>query len=187
MVEEVVIMVRFRSVPWLTEPAIEFLEKYLAGECDGKAQVLEFGCGASTVWLGKRAYRVVSIDHKEKWYRYIQCRVGENVDLRLEKLPHDGVCTKLKDEEFDLVLIDGRMRVGCARTAKRLVRAGGILMLDNAERGKYVGIYRLLDGWELKKGEQIKADTHGFYYRGWTTSWWRNKCNEKKRLNVSTH
>jgi hypothetical protein len=42
------------------------------------------------------------------------------------------------DEHFDVVLVDGRARPSCIRHAIPKVRAGGVLVVDNADREYYV-------------------------------------------------
>ena len=39
--------------------------------------------------------------------------------------------------DFDLVLVDGRARLGCLHRARERVRPGGVVVLDNSERAAY--------------------------------------------------
>lgn len=55
------------------------------------------------------------------------------------------------DDGLDLVLIDGRARPACIRHARRKVRPGGWLVLDNADRAHYQPAIRsLLNGWRRR-------------------------------------
>jgi hypothetical protein len=57
------------------------------------------------------------------------------------------------DNNFDLVIIDGRSRSSCILHAIRKVKPRGILLVDNAERGYYVEPFpELFDNtkWETK-------------------------------------
>lgn len=45
-------LMAMRPIPWLNEGAVEFLDKYLSEHPDAK--ILEFGSGASTIWIAKR-------------------------------------------------------------------------------------------------------------------------------------
>jgi hypothetical protein len=42
------------------------------------------------------------------------------------------------DHHFDLVVVDGRARPSCMRHARQKVRPGGVLLLDQSERGYYL-------------------------------------------------
>lgn len=56
-----------RTIPWLTEQAIAFLDIYLSSTPNPR--VLEFGCGGSTVWLQSRVEQLVSVHEKGVTYR----------------------------------------------------------------------------------------------------------------------
>ena len=52
------------------------------------------------------------------------------------------------DNVFDLVMVDGRARNSCIWHARRKVKPGGYLVLDNAEREKYLSGIKLMERWE---------------------------------------
>lgn len=54
------------------------------------------------------------------------------------------------DGRFDLVLVDGRARVACARNALDKLAPGGLLVLDNAEWPKYQPIRDMTRGWNAE-------------------------------------
>lgn len=163
-----------RPLPWLTEGAITFLTRYFEEHPDAK--VLEFGSGASTVWMAKRTKNLVSVDHNPYWNSLVKQRclaLGySGVQLSLRSLPYYGICEEFPEEAFDLILIDGRDRVGCITHAIPRLKQGGVLMLDNAERRAYRAGTSLLKDWASFSDTQKKPDACGFCYRGWTTSWW---------------
>jgi predicted O-methyltransferase YrrM len=171
-------MSRCRKIPWLTEAAIAFMESYLKSNM----QVLEFGAGGSTIWMSRRCH-VTTIEHDAAWIEELTPNVpAYNWRHVVEPCPHYDLCEQWPDEVFDLVLVDGRDcqrgedydRVVCAERSVRLVRPGGILMLDNAERQGYE---RVGDGvckdWNVTTSIQRQPDTEGFVYDDWTTAWWR--------------
>jgi len=163
-----------RPVPWLTEGAIEFLDDYFKKKPNAK--VLEFGSGASTIWFAKKTKNFVSIEHDAKWYRTINSKLKAmgawQVKYRYIPLPYYEVCDNFENEHFDLIVVDGRDRVKCIEKAIRILKEGGILMLDNSERKRYNRAYELMRKWPLYEEEQKKPDSCGFWYRGWKTSWW---------------
>lgn len=50
------------------------------------------------------------------------------------------------DGTFDLLLIDGRARLGCMATAVDKVKPGGIVVLDNSERDHYQEGFAFFEG-----------------------------------------
>lgn len=52
------------DVPWWTYEAIDAVADHLRG--NPQARVLEWGSGASTVWLAARAPHVVAIEHEDR-------------------------------------------------------------------------------------------------------------------------
>lgn len=129
--------------PWLTKTACTFLADWL-----GPADVgLEWGCGRSTLWFAEHVHRLTSVEHNVEWYSLVRSRLAErgiaNVDLRLVPTASDA-CAQKEDsyvavgDEFehnslDFVLVDGLHRSQCAAVALKLVKPGGILIIDNAE------------------------------------------------------
>ena len=73
------------EIPWVTFKAIEWLESYLKPHMD----VFEYGAGGSTLFLAKRASRVVSVEHDEEFYQVVakQLTAGQmqNCELILRK------------------------------------------------------------------------------------------------------
>src|SRR3954451_22482655 len=57
------------DVPWWTYRAIDVVEAYLAGLAarDQRRRVFEYGSGASTLWLAKRADEVQSVEHHREF------------------------------------------------------------------------------------------------------------------------
>lgn len=120
--------------PMLTYGAIGFLESYIQAD----SRVLEFGSGGSTIWLASRAGQVISIEDSEGWSHRIP-RLG-NVELRVIPCTgdwyHDGVehlysTAAANDGGFDVIVIDGKARIDCAREALSLVNPGGLIVLDD--------------------------------------------------------
>jgi len=140
---------RFRrgvtDVPWITPQAIELLDGLLLPTDEG----IEFGSGSSTIWLGRKCARVRSVDGFRHWYEPLAARVKEaglgNVTLRLadadllgyESAAHQdayvGAYPELEQESQDWVFIDGEYRDATFERGLRLLKPGGLLILDNAE------------------------------------------------------
>jgi hypothetical protein len=106
----------------------------------------------------------------------VRAIAAPSVDWRLRPLPYHGVCDEFPDEHFDLVLVDGldvdegRMRVACARAAMRVLRRGGILMLDNAQMPEFAGVHALVWNWPMYRTVQRVARPD--YRADNETNWW---------------
>ncbi len=55
------------------------------------------------------------------------------------------------DNSFDLVMVDGRARNACLWHARRKIKPGGYLVLDNAEREEYSAAIRLMEEWQARE------------------------------------
>jgi len=73
------------------------------------------------------------------------------------------------NECFDLVFIDGRARPSCILHARSKVKPGGVIILDNSERGYYSSGKELLSDWE--RIDFSGPAPYGRYF--WQTSIWK--------------
>lgn len=117
--------------PWLHPDAIEYLESLLRPDWD----VLEHGSGGSTLWFATRARQVISIEHNPAWREKVRSLAPANVSIleRFVEVPTVFV------GKFDLFLIDGERekRGACLLGARKIVKPGGWVVLDNANRPEY--------------------------------------------------
>ena len=135
---------RYPDLPWLTQFANEFLGGYMRPSDIG----LEFGSGRSTLWFAARVSQLVSVEHDKDWHCKVSASLGKkklgNVDYRylagdLADAPAmecaiRAITDSFKAEHFDFVLVDGVYRDICAKEALRLIRPGGMLIIDNVNR-----------------------------------------------------
>ncbi|MCI5051908.1 MAG: class I SAM-dependent methyltransferase [Simkaniaceae bacterium] len=140
-------------------------------------KILEFGAGASTVWLAKRTNQLISIEHNPKFYRLTKQllqRHGlvQNVDFRLLARSYAKVCAEFNEASMDMILIDGRDRAQCLEASISILKSGGLLVLDNAERQRYQEAMALVADWNHTISQQNQPDDHGFKYPNWQTHWW---------------
>jgi predicted O-methyltransferase YrrM len=127
--------------PWLTRKANEILTSYLRESDIG----LEFGSGRSTVWFAGRVAHLTSIEHDPAWHgrvgRMLKEQARNNVDYRLvpmDESEENGdassyvqTCSTIKTNSIDFVLVDGVYRDFCAFQSLRVIRPGGVLIIDN--------------------------------------------------------
>lgn len=151
-------------IPWYTYPAIEYLNNI-----DFSQKIIfEYGCGNSSLYWGKRAKLVVSVEHDRDWYEKIIAKMEKNQVLLLKdksseyenaiNLPLEGKCKQAI--RYDLIVLDGIRRKECARVIKNNLNMesdeGCMVILDNSDWHKNTAKY-LRDELDL-----IQFDFHGF-------------------------
>lgn len=167
--------------PWLRPAAAEYIESLLP---EG-ANVLEWGCGASTIWLARMGCAVTSIELDQEWVNQIRkwlndeglCDSVRILDFSpsnsLNLCDSADFVLKMLDNSYDLILIDGRARSRCMGNARSKVKVGGMLVLDNSEREEYANGVALMDSWDGSEWGDI----------GWkTTVWHRLPESETERV-----
>jgi predicted O-methyltransferase YrrM len=149
------------DVPWWTYRAIDVVEAYLSGLAahPKPVRVFEYGSGASTLWLAKRAEQVHSVEHHREFGEHLRDSLAPlaNVDFRIvEPSPSDAPVIGSRKEgaagldftdyvaaiddvpgEFSLIVIDGRAREACLERAQRRLEPGGVIVFDNTRRRRY--------------------------------------------------
>jgi len=118
-------------IPWYTYPAIDFLS-----QADfSQYSILEWGGGHSTLWWAERAASVLTLETNASWFEYIRRRTlrRTNVELHLCETAEEYITMPL-GRSFDWVIIDGDERLACARTALRVIRPHGGILLDDSMR-----------------------------------------------------
>jgi len=121
-------------IPWITYPAIEYLNNL-----DLKSStVFEYGSGFSTLYWSKRSKKIISVENDEKWFSLIAEKIKQlsNVSYHLAKREEEYI-QKIDEynEPFDIYVIDGRHRGKCARKVVEYVRkyGGGMIIFDNSD------------------------------------------------------
>ncbi len=123
-------------VPWITYPAISLLETRV----NKKMKVFEYGSGNSTLWWAKHVSKVYSCEHNKNWYQKVKNGLPRNVIIRYIALNKNGdystasTRSKLK---FDIIVVDGRDRVNCAKYAVEALSKRGVIVWDNTDRKRY--------------------------------------------------
>lgn len=149
------------DLAWWSYPAIKEVEAFLAER--PAARVFEFGAGASTVWLARRAGSVVSVEHDTGFAETVhtllrQQDFGDRVELHTSPPTPAGPSTTvrsgraghLEDDfgdyvstidrvggEFDVIVVDGRARVDAFDRALDHLAPGGLIVFDNVNRKRY--------------------------------------------------
>lgn len=123
-------------IPWITYPAISFLEARVVSAMD----VFEFGSGNSTRWWAQRVRRVRAVEHDEAWARRLKQGLPRNASLEHVPLVAGGDYSRSAcrcRDRFHIVVVDGRDRVNCALESTASLRGDGVIIWDNSERSRY--------------------------------------------------
>ena len=146
---------------WWSFGAVDHINNYLNG-LSGQAVVLEWGSGASTVWLARRSKKVYTLEHDIEWSKTTKTLISDYKNVKLITVPPDGKMDELSsqyiskkpgyrglnfnsyvnainkiDEKFDLIAIDGRCRSACLKLATSKLKPNGIVLFDDSKRSRY--------------------------------------------------
>lgn len=139
-------------IPWMNYAIVSFLNERLGKEMS----LFEFGSGFSTEFYAARCTKVVSIESSREWYEKVKRTVGDNAEVRYVPADDDGeYCRAIHefDGAFDVVIVDGRDRVNCVKHAVSKLAPGGVLILDDSQRGRYN------EAWELMADKGFRSIT----------------------------
>ncbi|MGB3443439.1 MAG: class I SAM-dependent methyltransferase [Actinophytocola sp.] len=185
-------MVRM-DMAWWSYPAMQRVDEFLSGRPD--ARIFEYGAGASTLWLAKRAAHVDSVEHDTGWAESVRGMLADspgNVKLhavpptsatadsvvRSGRVGHTdldfGDYVSTIDEvggPFDLIVVDGRARVDAFRRSLDHLADGGVVVFDNIKRKRYWEVISVMPGLRI---ELLKGGTPTLPYPTTTGLIWRD-------------
>jgi len=163
-------------LPWLTYPFVDFIRPSLRKDM----VVIEFGAGQSTLFWARHVERVFSVEDNPAWFSELKPQLPGNAQVLLQTFdpakPH--LYAQAADQMLgtaDMVLVDGPERDMTLRMAPRLLRAGGVVVLDNAGRTEYDAAsadltgqqgFRRLDFIGMAPGGARECSTALFYRDG---------------------
>ncbi|HWJ69927.1 MAG TPA: class I SAM-dependent methyltransferase [Sphingobium sp.] len=127
------------GLPWWNVRATREIEEYLAR--NPGARVFEYGAGASTAWLARRAGTVISVEHNEEWQKRLVPLLASlgNAVVWKRDLAGDAYVGAIDEAggQFDLIVIDGRRRTECLVHAMPHLKPGGVILFDDSGRRRY--------------------------------------------------
>jgi predicted O-methyltransferase YrrM len=158
------------GLPWIAHGAFLYMENFLTPNM----RILEFGCGGSTLYFAKKVGQVISIEDNHEWYTVMKERTNTFSGVELRHIPVDKEfisgefasnmdelkhthsyktyalgASEVQNESIDVLVIDGRARIGCLRTNLSKVKRDGIVLFDNTDRTAYAtGIQEILGEWD---------------------------------------
>jgi predicted O-methyltransferase YrrM len=124
-------------VPWLNYPAIYFIKG--KKNLFKKLSVWEFGSGNSTIWWSANCASVTSVEYDKSWQEHVQSMIRKkNTKIIFSELNEGYPTTILKSKKkYDVIVVDGRMRVECAKNALKCLTKKGVIIWDNTDRKRY--------------------------------------------------
>jgi hypothetical protein len=170
-VEGVPVDAEGKGIPWLTYSFIHFIEQRLTK----KMNLLEYGSGNSTFWFASRVGQVTSVEHHKDWYAFVEGKIKKlsNVDYLQRDLESKAYEKEILNYEnqFHLILVDGRKRVECAKNSINALTSDGVVIWDNSDRDIYQEGYdfliekgfKRLDFFGLAPSMEISSCTSVFY------------------------
>lgn len=158
------------DLPWWTYQAVDHVSGFLAGR-GYSARVLEYGSGASTLWLARRCTSLDAVEHHAEWAERVRELVRSTSGLRctptlhvppVPTVPPGGTARVPSGAPsgrgldfaayvdvvhdvggvFDLVTVDGRAREASLLASLEHVAPDGLLLLDDAQRARYRDVVR---------------------------------------------
>lgn len=119
---------------WWAESAVIFVKDHLKSNM----RVFEYGCGNSTIFWSQYVNEVFSVEHDYLWFEKMKSIIPDNVKLVHVDLKYGDYAKSIsRYGKFDIVLIDGRDRVNCARESVNCLTESGIIIWDDSDREIY--------------------------------------------------
>jgi hypothetical protein len=169
-------------LPWLTYPAVYWLEAALRGTED----VLEFGSGQSTLWFADRVRSVVSVEHDTRWADTIRGSPPPNVRVLVRPCGGDEYEADRSDAyvraaddhpegSFDVLVVDGVARNTVVRHALCRLKDSGLVVVDNSDRPSLRPALSHLRDAEFRRLDFVGPVPGGTNF-SCTSVFWRDDC-----------
>jgi hypothetical protein len=184
-------MVRM-DLAWWSYPAMQRVDEFLSARPG--ARIFEYGAGASTLWLAKRAERIDSVEHDTSWAQSVKGMLAKTDNAKLHVVPPTAATADTTvrsgrvghtdldfanyvstiDEvggPFDLIVVDGRARIDAFRRALDHLADDGVVVFDNIKRKRYWDVLSAMPGLRI---ELLKGGTPTLPYPTTTGLIWRD-------------
>ncbi|MCP9754325.1 FkbM family methyltransferase [Lacihabitans sp. CCS-44] len=157
-------------IPWYTYPFVDFLKEKL----NRNLTVFEYGCGGSTKWLAERVKNIVAVEDHEGWYQEVSKNIPNNIKLIFQTIEERNDYAKSIQSEignFDLIIVDGKIRNLCIKYCTSKLSERGVVVLDDSFREDYktsfefmkTNGFKHLNFWGMTPVISTKSCTTLFY------------------------
>lgn len=164
-----------KPIPWVTYSFIDFI----TGRLQPTHRVFEFGSGNSTFFYADHVEKVVSVEHDKAWFEKVQQNRPANAEIIFSELATDAAyCrTPLKlNQEFDIIIVDGRDRVNCCKQCLPALSLNGVVVLDDSEREHYREAIDFLQDKGFKQLSFSGISPGLFYLKSTSVFYRENNC-----------
>ena len=138
---------RGNPLPWITYPAIDFLNSRLNKELT----LFEYGCGFSTKWYCTKVKQVTSVENNSEWADRVQKSLPENGKIIFKEDQDEFVKAIEQIGPVDVIVVDGMAREKCYSEAASFLTPRGIIIADNSERDDFTNSWPKLEEAGFKK------------------------------------
>jgi hypothetical protein len=157
-------------IPWYTYPFVDFLKEKLKKDMS----VFEYGCGGSTRWLSERVKNIVAVEDHEDWYQEVSKDVSNNIKIVFQIIENQNLYAQSiqkETEDFDIIIVDGKIRNLCVQNSISKLTENGVLILDDSFREDYKTSFefmknngfKYLNFWGMTPVISTKSCTTVFY------------------------
>ena len=155
--------------PWMNKNEIDCIASLLTQDLT----VLEWGSGGSTLFFAPMVKEWHSIEHNKQWFDKISQILPNNVNYyyvpankavsrrystHADYKDYIEIIDTIKGK-FDVVLIDGRARVACARYVKNRLTKNGIIIIHDFFKSNRQSYHVLLN--EFQEVKRIETPEPG--------------------------
>ena len=164
-----------KALPWVTYSFIDFIKERIT-----KSQhIFEYGSGSSTIFYAERAGKVTSVEHDKGWFDKVKGTSPANAEMIFCELHKDGEYARkatLLNQQFDIIIVDGRDRVNCCKYSLAALSPEGVVILDDSEREAYEPARMLLKENGFKE-ISFSGISPGLFYEKATSVFYKaNNC-----------
>lgn len=111
--------------------------------------MFEFGSGASSVWLARRAGTVTTVEHDRDWAASVERALAPYPNAHLVVAGFDpkgpaaeqpyvqAIAADSDHAPYDLIIVDGRRRNDCLTAAIPHLKPDGMILFDDSGRDRY--------------------------------------------------
>ncbi len=118
--------------------------------------MLEYGSGFSSIQIAEMVKTLLTIEHQRQWHDTVKANLPSNGKIIFEPPTcldwgTDGTYDQFKryieipKGIFDVIIIDGRARVGCAKYCKNIANENTIIFVHDYDRDEYKEIENYLE------------------------------------------
>ena len=139
-----------KYLPWMNYHVIDFLNERL----NAGISLFEYGSGYSTVYWGSKVNKVTAVEHDYTWFKIVSEILPENVEIIHIELNDTGNYVNAavnSGKKYDFIVIDGRERIACIKSAINALSEQGIILLDDSHKTKYQKGVEYLQNTGFKK------------------------------------